>query len=151
MAANIAQVVLGGLRVRTRCADNGAGARLHRASCSSRMASATVLMSSKFWYHASDSRFWATGSSARLAATLRLCSFCAVDDRAQMRHITGNATPQYFMGFVHLHLTLAATIVLLSFFLWARPRGVRATHAAWRHWSSLIVLVQVALGIGTWL
>lgn len=152
LAAIIGQGVLGGLRVvldaRTLALVHGCTGPLFFA-----IASATVLMSSKFWFHASDSRIWATGASARWAATLMaLLSFVQLTIGAQLRHITGNATPQYFMGFVHLHLTLAGVIVLFSFFLWAsatRQAAPPTRRAALG--LVLLVLVQVALGIGTWL
>ncbi len=105
LAAIIGQGVLGGMRVvldaRTLALIHGCTGPLFFA-----MATATVVMSSKFWFHASDNRYWATGSTSRWASTLlALFSFAQLSVGAQLRHITGNASPQYFMGFVHMHLT----------------------------------------------
>ncbi len=152
LAAIIGQGVLGGLRVRldarTLALIHGCTGPLFFA-----MASATVVMSSKFWFHSSDNRYWATGGTARWTATLMaVFSFTQLTIGAQLRHITGGATPQYFMGFVHLHLTLAGIIVLLSFFLWAS--ATRQSAPPTRRAATglvLLVVVQVALGIGTWL
>lgn len=152
LLAVIGQGVLGGMRVlldaRTLALVHGCTGPLFFA-----MASATVVMSSKFWFHASDNRLWSTGGTARwVATTMAVLSFVQLTIGAQLRHITGNATPQYFTGFVHLHLTLAGAIVLLSLLLWgsatrlAAPPTRRAALGL-----VLLVLLQVALGIGTWL
>ncbi len=152
LAAVIGQGVLGGMRVlldaRTLALIHGCTGPLFFA-----MASATVIMSSKFWMHASDNRLWQTGPAARWSSTvLAVASFAQLTVGAQLRHVTGEATPQYFMGFVHLHLTLAAVIVLVSMVLWASTTRLAAppTRAA-AFGLVLLVLVQVALGIGTWL
>lgn len=152
LLAVIGQGVLGGLRVlldaRTLALIHGCTGPLFFA-----MASATVVMSSKFWFHASEGRYWVTGAATRWSATLMaVASFVQLSVGAQLRHITGSASPQYFMGFVHLHLTLAATIVVLSIFLWAsatRQAAPPTRRAAFG--LVLLVLIQVALGLGTWL
>ena len=152
LVAVIGQGVLGGMRVvldaRTLALVHGCTGPFFFA-----MACATVLFSSKFWYHASDSRYWLTGATARRTATLMaLLSFMQLTIGAQMRHITGNASPQYFMGFVHLHLTLAGAIVFCSLLLWATASRLSAPPTRRSALGLvLLVLVQVALGIGTWL
>jgi cytochrome c oxidase assembly protein subunit 15 len=156
LVAVIAQGLLGGLRVRL---DARTLAMIHGcvASLFFAMATATSVMSSKFWFRAAaesaGQRPWSTGTVARYAATgLMVISFLPLTVGAQLRHITGAASPQFFVGAVHLHLTLAGTIVLLSLILFgslsrsAAPPTRRSALGL-----VLLVLVQVALGIGTWL
>ncbi|MCC6511994.1 MAG: COX15/CtaA family protein [Pirellulaceae bacterium] len=151
LLAVIGQGLLGGLRVRwdarTLAMVHGCTASLFFA-----MATSTAVMSSKFWFHA-DGRLWSTGSLARWTATLMaLLSFAQLTVGAQLRHVTGGASPQFFAGSVHLHLTLAGAIVLLSFVLWSSTTQVAAPPTRRSALGLvLLVLVQVALGIGTWL
>lgn len=152
LAAVIVQGLLGGMRVlldaRTLAMVHGCTASLFFA-----MATATAVMSSRFWYRAAQEDRWQTGPVARWTATaLAIVSFLQLTVGAQLRHITGAASPQFFVGSVQLHLTLAATIVLLCFMLFgsvsrsAAPPTRRSALGV-----VLLVLVQVALGIGTWL
>ncbi len=152
LLAIIGQGVLGGMRVRL---DARTLALIHgcTASLFFALATSTAVMTSKFWFHTVDNRLWSTGGTTRWVATLMaLLSFVQLTIGAQLRHVTGSASPQYFTSFVHLHLTLAGTIVLLSLLLWgtatrmAAPPTRRAATGL-----VLLVLVQVALGIGTWL
>lgn len=151
LLAVIAQGLLGGMRVRL---DARTLAMIHgcTASLFFAMATATAVMSSKFWLRAKE-QSWSTGSVARWAATLlAVISFLQLTVGAQLRHITGAATPQFFAGSVHLHLTLAATIVLLTFVLLASvSRSAAPPTRRCALGLVLLVLVQVALGIGTWL
>jgi cytochrome c oxidase assembly protein subunit 15 len=151
LVAVICQGLLGGMRVRL---DARTLAMIHgcTASLFFAMATATAVMSSKFWLRA-KAQTWATGSTARWAATLlAVISFFQLTVGAQLRHITGAASTQFFVSAVHLHLTLAATIVLLTFVLLATVsrRAAPPTRRA-ALGLVLLVLVQVALGIGTWL
>lgn len=152
LAAVVGQGVLGGMRVlldaRTLALIHGCTGPLFFG-----MATATVVMSSRFWFYAADNRYWTTGGAPRWCATLMaILSFVQLTIGAQLRHVTGNASPQYFMGFVHLHLTLAGVIVLLSFLLWASATRLSAPPTRRAAFGLvLLVLVQVALGIGTWL
>lgn len=152
LLAVIAQGLLGGMRVRL---DARTLAMIHgcTASLFFAMATATAVMSSKFWFRAASGQDWSTGTTARWTATaLMVISFLQLTVGAQLRHITGAASPQFFAGSVHLHLTLAATIVVLSLVLLgtvsrsAAPPTRRSALGL-----VLLVLVQVALGIGTWL
>jgi cytochrome c oxidase assembly protein subunit 15 len=168
LLAVIGQGLLGGMRVRldarTLAMIHGCTAALFFA-----MATATSVMSSGFWFRAgrrdsadgraasdsssSSDQVWSTGSVPRWAATLLMViSFVQLTVGAQLRHITGAASTQFFVSAVQLHLTLAATIVLLSFVLLA---SVSRSAAPPTRRSALalvmLVLVQVALGIGTWL
>ncbi len=152
LLAVIGQGVLGGLRVRldarTLAMVHGCTAQLFFA-----MATATAVMSSKFWFHAADRRLWETGSTARWAATLlAIVSFAQLTVGAQLRHVTASASPSMFGGFVHLHLTLAGLIVLLVIVLWGSTSKIAAPPTR-RSALGLVLLVilQVALGIGTWL
>lgn len=153
LAAVICQGLLGGLRVRM---DARVLAMVHgcTASLFFAMVTATSVMSSKFWFRAtSPSEGWSTGKTARIVSTLLLVlSFFQLVVGAQLRHITGAASGQYFVSSVHLHLTLAGAIVLSSFLLLASISKQAAPPT--RHSALglvLLVLVQVALGIGTWL
>jgi cytochrome c oxidase assembly protein subunit 15 len=156
LLAVIGQGLLGGMRVRL---DARTLAMIHgcTASLFFAMATATSVMSSKFWFRAaraegSDAR-WATGPLTRwVAMLLMVISFLQLTVGAQLRHITGAASPQFFVGSVHLHLTLAATIVLLTLVLFGSLS--RAAAPPTRRSAAmlvLLVLVQVVLGIGTWL
>lgn len=153
LVAVICQGLLGGLRVRM---DARVLAMVHgcTASLFFAMVTATAVMSSKFWFRAgSQVDAWSTGKTARILATsLLIISFSQLVVGAQLRHITGSASTQYFVSFVHLHLTMAGLIVLCSFLLLAaasRQAAPPTRHSALG--LVLLVLVQVALGIGTWL
>jgi heme a synthase len=152
LVAVVLQGLLGGMRVRldarTLAMVHGCNASLFFA-----MATATSVMSSKFWFRAGNEERWQTGPLARWTATLlAIVSFLQLTVGAQLRHITGAASPTYFVSSVHLHLTLAATIVVLCFVLFAATG--RQTAPPTRRSAlglMLLVLIQVALGIGTWL
>ena len=155
LLAVIAQGLLGGMRVRM---DARTLAMIHgcMASLFFAMATATSVMSSKFWFRAvpqGGKQPWSTGPLARWTATLLAAvSFVQLTVGAQLRHITAAASSQFFVGSVHLHLTLAGAIVLLTLTLFgsvtrsAAPPTRRSALGL-----VLLVLVQVALGIATWL
>ncbi len=156
LLAVICQGALGGMRVlldaRTLAMIHGCTASLFFA-----MTTATAVMSSKFWFRAAwsarDSWQWSTSSTVRWMATvLAVVSFVQLTVGAQLRHVTGAASPVFFVGSVHLHLTLAGLIVLLSFALLLSVRRQTAPPTRRCAYGLVgLVLVQVALGIGTWL
>jgi cytochrome c oxidase assembly protein subunit 15 len=71
---------------------------------------------------------------------------------AQLRHLTGAVSPKLFMAFVHTHLTFAALVLILTLVCAAMaafggsPRQV----ARPARLLGLLVVVQIALGIATW-
>lgn len=152
LLAVICQGLLGGMRVRL---DARTLAMVHgcTASLFFAMATATAVMASKFWYRAAGTQLWQTSGTARWAATaLVFTSYLQLTIGAQLRHITGGASPRFFMSAVHLHLTLAGLVVLLSLML-AVSTNRQAAPPTRRSALGLVLLVllQVALGIGTWL
>ena len=152
LLAVIAQGLLGGMRVRL---DARTLAMVHgcTASLFFAMASATAVMTSKFWFRASEESLWSTRPFTRWTATaLAIISFIQLTVGAQLRHITGAASPQFFISSVHLHLTLAGTIVVLTFLLLTTiTRSAAPPTRRCALGLVLLVMVQVALGIGTWL
>lgn len=148
----VAQGALGGARVlldaRTLAMIHGCTGPLFFA-----MATATAVMASRFWFEAADEKRWqSTVTMRRVSTALAVISFIQLTIGAQLRHITGDTSGKVFMGFVHLHLTLAGLILILSLMLWfvtprtAAPMTRRAAAVL-----VLLVAVQIALGIGTWL
>ena len=165
LVAVIAQGVLGGARVtmdqRTFAMIHGCTGPLFFA-----LATATAVFSSRWWLSfsvtepikeasESDSPAFSTGRVAAVTATvLTVSSYLQLIVGAQLRHVTGNVNPKIFTGWVHLHLSLAAMVaviavlmVLLSTFGRKAPIKVRRPAQL----VVLIVLVQISLGIGTWI
>jgi cytochrome c oxidase assembly protein subunit 15 len=74
---------------------------------------------------------------------------------AQLRHALPDLKPSSFMSLVHLHLTFAGLLVCLILALaWKVRTRPYANHRSLRSPSNFLLLVlvlQVALGIGTWL
>ncbi|MEM8733179.1 MAG: COX15/CtaA family protein [Planctomycetota bacterium] len=172
LLAVIAQGVLGGARVlfdeRTFAMIHGCTGPLFFA-----IATATAVMCSRWW------RTWpgaasasagqvlndaedgeaavgqkATGRGVRwLATALVVLSYTQLVIGAQLRHVTGAVPHKLFKGFVHLHLGLAAVVLLLAIVLAAVLLIQRKMTGKIRLVAQLLafaVLCQVALGIGTW-
>ncbi|MFK7736723.1 MAG: heme A synthase [Pirellulaceae bacterium] len=172
LAAVIAQGALGGARVvldqRTFAMIHGCTGPLFFA-----FATATAVMSSRWWRQwdsqtgCSTARTgfeearnssvgqYATGAGIRfLALALLLFSYCQLVLGAQLRHVTGLVSHKLFKGFVHGHLGLAAIVLLLSLSLFVSVWFSRAVPGKVRRAASLLaiaVLVQIGLGIGTWI
>jgi cytochrome c oxidase assembly protein subunit 15 len=172
LAAVIAQGALGGARVvldqRTFAMIHGCTGPLFFA-----LATATAVMSSRWWrqWDAKSGRSapskgvgkggdsivgqYATGGRVRfLAAGLLLFSYSQLVLGAQLRHVTGLVSHKVFQGFVHGHLGLAAIVLLMSLALvisvWVSPRvPIKVRRAA--SLLAIAVLVQIALGFGTWI
>ncbi len=157
LVAVIAQGVLGGARVmldqRTMAMIHGCTGPLFFA-----MATATAVMSSRWWIQRGSSTAADEGVTGRpvrwLASAVVLASYIQLIMGAQLRHVTGATSHQVFMGFVHMHLSLAVLVALLAISFAAvaglrrsvpRPVGRTAQLLAG------LVLVQIALGIGTWI
>ena len=152
----IAQGALGGVRVlldqRTFAMIHGCTGPLFFA-----IATATAVMSSRWWIArgetSSNQTTWSTSHHAWMAAMLLVASYVQLTIGAQLRHVTGAVSHQMFMGFVHTHLTMAGLVAVLAIGLAATtslrgdaPRQVRFP-------AGLLVgcvLVQIALGIATW-
>ena len=152
LAAIIGQGVLGGLRVvldaRTLALVHGCTGPLFFA-----IASATVLMSSQFWFHCQwqshlgHGRFGSLGSYPDGPV-----QFCATDDRA-LSYGTLLVMPRPNILWVLCICTdVGRRDCVLSFFLWASATRLAAPPTRRAALGLvLLVLVQVALGIGTWL
>ncbi len=152
LVAVIAQGALGGARVvldqRTFAMIHGCTGPLFFA-----MATATAVMSSR-WWRSEPSAPLRSRYVACLATILVCVSYSQLILGAQLRHVTAAISHTTFKTFVVSHLTLAGLVLLLSFVLQGftvfsasslpkinRPAGLLA----------LLVLLQIALGIGTWI
>ena len=162
LLAVIAQGALGGVRVlldqRTFAMIHGCTGPLFFA-----IATATAVMSSRWWIERGATEKGAIIESARgqfsgrsvvwLAAILVVASYLQLIVGAQLRHVTGSLPSNLFAGFVHMHLTLAGGVALLSLVLAAVAGLSRRT--PWRVCLPTLLLLfavgaQIALGIGTW-
>lgn len=157
LLAVIAQGLLGGFRVRldarTFAMIHGCTAQLFLA-----IATATSVMSSRWWKTAgstiTQSLLPACNKLKWFATALLLCGYCQVVAGAQLRHVTGDTNPSAFMGLVHIHLTLAATVLVVSLIVgWMTLSnshllgGVRRLGVP----IMLAVLTQICLGVATWI
>jgi len=162
----IAQGALGGARVlldeRTFAMIHGCTGPLFFA-----IATATAVMSSRWWMDWSFQESapqrgsreavgqYATGRVVVWLATLAvLFSYCQLIMGAQLRHVTGLVSHKVFKGFVHMHLGLAGLVLILAillaaFALFSRKTPKKVSRTA--QVLALIVLGQIALGIGTWI
>ncbi len=153
----IAQGALGGMRVlmdaRTMALIHGCTGPLFFA-----IATATAVMSSRWWRAWGDEAGNSEQSTSSFVAFtvgfLLVVSFLQLIFGAQLRHATGSMPYKMFTGFVHMHLTLAALVLLTSavFAVFAgisrrTPRQVR--RVAWA--LILLIFVQISLGIATWI
>lgn len=154
LLAVIAQGALGGARVvldqRTFAMIHGCTGPLFFA-----MATATAVMSSRWWLARSQMQATAPGSRlAWLASILAIASYCQLILGAQLRHVTAAISHTTFMAFVHSHLTLAGLVGLLALglagFSLAR-RDVPAKISRPAGLLAAVVMLQIGLGIGTWI
>ena len=156
LLAVIAQGALGGFRV---LLDQRSFAMIH--GCTGPLffaiATATAVMSSRWWIAraaiVTETNFTSL-VAARLAAVLLIASYCQLVIGAQLRHITAAVDHRVFMAFVHTHLTLAGLVVILAICLSTVTGLNRRTPLRVRVPAvliALLVLVQVSLGIATWI
>ena len=153
----IAQGALGGVRVlldqRTFALIHGCTGPLFFA-----IATATAVMSSRWWRKSpkTDAAIESSRANKLIALTasvLVFSSYCQLIAGAQLRHATALLSTKMFTAFVHIHLTLAGIVLLASLLLavacglFESPKLVRRT--AWL--LGLVVVVQITLGIGTWI
>jgi heme a synthase len=173
LVAVVIQGVLGGIRVlldeRMVAMIHGCLAQLFLA-----IATGTAVMSSRWWLEFStgketqrsdqDSRSAKDQEKrSRLAASKRLAisstvvlaaAYGQVVAGAQLRHFSAATTPEHFFGLVHLHLLLAATVLLASLWTAWNAAVCRDLWGGVKRTSFLILLVvcgQILLGLGTWL
>lgn len=158
LLAVIAQGALGGARVvldqRTFAMIHGCTGPLFFA-----LAAATAVMCSRWWLNygqVSESSQqircgrWTVG----LAVAVLLASYCQLVIGAQLRHVTAAISHRQFMSFVHLHLTMAAIVMLLVVVLTGVTSISSKIPGQVRRPAQilfLLVLVQIALGIATWI
>ncbi|MCA9131815.1 MAG: COX15/CtaA family protein [Planctomycetales bacterium] len=152
LLAVVAQGLLGGARVvldqRTFAMIHGCTGPLFFA-----MATATAVVSSRWWVgHClpGSTRRWVAWWATALVAA----SYSQLIVGAQLRHVTAAISHSAFMGFVHMHLTLAALVSLLALVLAAFLTFSRRMTPAVRWPAQLlaaVVVVQIGLGIGTWI
>lgn len=91
----------------------------------------------------------AVGSSIVLAA-----AYAQVVAGAQLRHVTSDTTPEVFFGLVHMHLLLAATVLISSVWTAWNAAICRDLWGGVKRAAFLILIlvcVQISLGSGTWL
>lgn len=163
LLAVIAQGVLGGARV---LLDERSFAMIH--GCTGPLffavATATAVMSSRWWSrwrlprssHQSERLGQnATGPVvAWLATAVVISSYVQLILGAQLRHVTAAVSHTAFKGFVHTHLGLAAIVAILASGLAITVIFSRRTPAKvvlTAQILALVVFLQVALGIGTWI
>ncbi len=157
LIAVVAQGALGGFRVlldeRTFAMIHGCTGPLFFA-----MATATAVMSSRWWLEQGDfagEREFASGRGVVWLATLLVVfSYIQLIVGAQLRHVTGATPSKVFMMYVHSHLTLAGLVALLALILAAFAGLSRRTPGRVSRPAFVIVLLvfaQVALGIATWI
>jgi|688.fasta_scaffold02513_13 cytochrome c oxidase assembly protein subunit 15 len=88
----------------------------------------------------------------RFAVATTIVSYLQLTLGAQLRHILPGASPKFFMTMVHLHLTFAAMVLLSATILAAA--GLREPNRYLRRPALVLVglvIVQILLGIGTWI
>lgn len=166
LLAVIAQGALGGARVlldqRTFAMIHGCTGPLFFA-----VATATAVMSSRWWRQttagvanggtdglATNKPGKLTSLLCWLAIGLLVASYLQLILGAQLRHVTGQVSHRLFTGFVHMHLTFAGVVTLLVMVVAALAWGSRSSPTQVKRPTQLLVLVvliQVALGIGTWI
>lgn len=153
LIAVILQGALGGLRVvldaRTLAMIHGCTGPLFFA-----MATATAVMTSRWWREVSPTLGRAPIRTST-AMGLLAASICQLIIGAQLRHIQPWAEPRHFLMFVHLHLTFAAIVTLgigwVAFKVSGRFEGETLGISRPAGLLVLLVLVQLGLGIGTWI
>ncbi len=156
LLAVIAQGALGGARVvldqRTFAMIHGCTGPLFFA-----MATATAVMSSKWWLlrrsKVAEGQLSAGRWTTWIATTLVVASYTQLILGAQLRHVTGAVSHGRFMGFVHLHLTFAALVAILALTLVALSsrRRTPPSVSTPAKLLALTVVLQIALGITTWI
>jgi cytochrome c oxidase assembly protein subunit 15 len=153
----IAQGVLGGLRVRM---NEEALAMLHGCTGPAFFAlcAAMAAVTSLRW-RAADVGNVASAAAAParrllpLAAATALVAYLQLAVGAQLRHVPATAQPETFQAAVHLHLLLAAVVLLHAAWLAVAARRLRQD--AWLSrpplWLFGLVVLQIFLGATTWL
>ncbi len=153
LVAVIAQGALGGARVvldqRTFAMIHGCTGPLFFA-----IATATAVMSSRWWLSDVAQAVKGRPKLAWLASILVVGSYGQLILGAQLRHVTAAISHTTFMMFVHSHLTLAGLVMLLAlclagFATFSREISERISRPAGL--LAVIVLLQIGLGIGTWI
>lgn len=117
------------------------------------IATATAVMSSRWWL-SSQSTSGATRVVAWLATLLVAASYSQLILGAQLRHVTAAVSHTTFMAHVHSHLALAGLVTLLTLCLVGSALASRVCVPRIRRPASLlllVVLLQIGLGIGTWI
>jgi cytochrome c oxidase assembly protein subunit 15 len=151
LLAVITQGLLGGFRVvldaRTIAMLHGCGGPMVFA-----FASFVALAASSDWRSAIPTV--SSRGLERLAILVLCSSVIQLILGAQLRHALPNLKPSGFMSLVHLHLTMAAVLVsfILALAWWVRRESYRSDRALRTPANALllILLVQVGLGIATW-
>jgi cytochrome c oxidase assembly protein subunit 15 len=151
LVAVIAQGALGGARVvldqRTFAMIHGCTGPLFFA-----IATATAVMSSRWWLERRQQV--SGGKAAWIAALLLTASYGQLIMGAQLRHVTAAISHTSFMGYVHIHLTLAALVALLALTLATILTFSGQMSGQVRRPAQLLaglVVVQIGLGFGTWI
>lgn len=151
LLAVIAQGLLGGFRVvldaRTIAMLHGCGGPMVFA-----FASFVALAASSDWKTAGPTV--SSPGLKRLAILVLGSAVLQLILGAQLRHALPNLEPAGFMSLVHLHFTMAVTLVCLILVLawWVRREAYRADRALRSPANSLLLVLflQFGLGIATW-
>lgn len=149
----IAQGVLGGMRVRL---DQQVLAMIHGCTAPAFFALATTMaaITSRWWREQpSAERVEDQRSVLPLAATTSVLAYLQLLLGAQLRHVSATASPGSFRTMVLFHLIVAVAltyhVVMLSWRVAQNCRGQRLLTRP-THRMTLLVLLQLALGAGTW-
>ena len=152
LIAVILQGLLGGFRVlldaRTLAMIHGCFAAIVFG-----FATSVVVVTSQWWKTA------ALTTSSRLfrwlSIGLTISTVVQLILGAQLRHVQPWTTPSAFTGLVHLHLTFAAIVTLLVFGVTMASFGRSNRQLSGIGWPTLsllvLLLVQIGLGMGTWI
>lgn len=157
LVAVIAQGLLGGIRVRlderTFAMVHGCAAQLFLA-----VATATAVMSSKWWFSVdrllAGNKMPAGPKYVKAVTGLLVLAYLQVVAGAQLRHVTGGTEPGAFMGLVHIHITLAVLVGLSSLLIALLAFKNHRLIGGVKMPAILIlgiVLMQICLGVATWL
>ena len=110
-----------------------------------------VVLTSCWWKSAAHSESLAGQHFARAACLTAALAYGQLVLGAIVRHVPLAASPQVFRAALALHLVFAAVLVIqTAWTAWQARSLARASGAASTHWICLLVAMQIALGVATY-
>jgi cytochrome c oxidase assembly protein subunit 15 len=110
-----------------------------------------VVLTSRWWKSAAHSESLAGQHFARAACLTAALAYGQLVLGAIVRHVPLAASPQVFRAALALHLVVAAVLVIqTAWTAWQARSLARASGAASTHWICLLVAMQIALGVATY-